>query len=235
MNDFLSSIQIAFHLIITFDPELYEIIFRTLAVSLTALMFAAIIAIPLGITIALNKFPLKSLVITIFNTFLAIPPVVVGLVVYILLSRKMGLLGPYRLLFTTWAMIIAQFLLALPILTALSIIAAKNLDSGIVNLANSYGASKSQFFRLVLRESRYEILAAIIVGFGRLISEVGAVMMVGGNIKGETRVMTTAIAMNKGMGEFNVALAIGIVLLIVAFIVNFLLDLLRSDRGILAE
>lgn len=235
MNDFLSSMQIAFNLIVGFDPELYEIIFRTLIVSLSALGLAAVVAIPLGIAISMNKFPLKSLVVTVFNTFLAIPPVVVGLIVYILLSRKMGLLGPYRLLFTTWAMIIAQFLLAFPILTALSILAAKNLEAGTVNLAAAYGATKFQFFKLVLREARYEIMAAVIVAFGRLISEVGAVMMVGGNIKGETRVMTTAIALHKGMGEFDIALAIGIVLLIVAFLVNFLLDALRADRGVIAE
>jgi len=235
MEDFLTSFKLAFELIITFNPDLYEIIFRTLIVSISALALAAIVAIPLGITISMNKFPLKNLLITIFNTFLAIPPVVIGLVVYILLSRKMGLLGSYRLLFTTWAMIIAQFLLAFPILTALSITATKNMDEGTVQLATAYGATKFQFFCLVLREARYEIMAAIIVGFGRLVSEVGAVMMVGGNIKGETRVMTTAIAMHKGMGEFNIALGIGIVLLLVAFIVNFLLDLLRADRGIVAE
>lgn len=238
MSEFISSVDMALRLIFSFDAELYGIIFRTLVVSLTALLLAAIIAVPLGITISLNRFPLKNTLVTIFNTFLAVPPVVIGLVVYILLSRKMGLLGSFRLLFTPWAMILAQFLLALPILTSLTITAGKNMNPGAIQLAMSYGATRGQLFSLAMVEARYDILAAIIVGFGRLISEVGAVMMVGGNIRGETRVMTTAIAMHKGMGEFNMALALGLVLLVVAFFVNFLLNRIRSglsDTEVMVE
>jgi len=228
LDYFVDSFAKAVQMLVSFDPELYGIIFLSLKVSISAVLIASVIAIPLGIAISLGKFLGKSLLISVINTFMGIPPVVVGLVVYILLSNKIGLFSSLRLLFTATAMVIAQVLLALPIVTGLTVIAVRTVDSHIRKTAVSLGATRLQLLLLVVREARYSIGAAIITGLGRLMAEVGAVMMVGGNIRYKTRVMTSAIALQKSMGEFQEALALGIVLLLIYFLINVGLDYFRG-------
>lgn len=227
-NAFIKAIE----LLTSFDPELYGIIFLSLKVSAIAVAISSIIAIPIGIAISIGKFFGKNLLINIINTFMGIPPVVAGLVVYILLSNKMGIFHTIRLLFTPTAMIIAQVLLAVPIIMGLTIVAVRSIYSNIRKTAVSMGASYTQIVWIVIKEARYAIGAAVITGFGRLMAEVGAVMMVGGNIRYKTRVMTTAIALQKGMGEFQIALALGIILLLISFIINIGLDLLRRGKEV---
>jgi tungstate transport system permease protein len=230
MSYFISSFVTAFKLLVSLDSETYGIIFLSLKVSLIAVTISGLIGIPLGLLIALKKFVGKSLLINFVNTFMGLPPVVVGLVVYILLSNQMGVFGSFRLLFTETAMIIAQVLLAIPIVCGLTIIAIHEVDKNVSRTAISLGATHFQLAITIVKEARYGIISSLIVGFGRLMAEVGAVMMVGGNIRFQTRVMTTAIAMHKGMGEFDQALALGVILLMTSFVVNFGLNFFRSRR-----
>lgn len=212
----------------SFEPELYGIILLSLRVTLTALLFASLAGIPVGVLLGLSRFPGKAVVMNIVNAFMSLPPVVAGLAVYILLSNQTGLVGDRKLLFTVTAMCIAQFVLALPLMIGLSASAVATVDKRIHMAAKSLGATKPQAAGAVVREARFGIYSALIVVFGRLLAEVGAVMMVGGNIRYQTRVMTTAIALNKGMGEFQTALALGIILLFMSFVINGLLEALRG-------
>jgi tungstate transport system permease protein len=218
----------AVRLLASLDPETYGVIFLSLRVTCIALIAAAAFGIPAGVALGLASFPGKAVLMNIVNAFMSLPPVVAGLAVYILLSNQTGLVGDHRLLFTTTAMCIAQFVLAFPLMTGLSTAAVTQVDRQILLTAKSLGARPFQAASAVVREARYGIYSAFIVIFGRLIAEVGAVMMVGGNIRYQTRVMTTAIALHKGMGEFQTALALGIILLILSFCVNALLELLRN-------
>jgi tungstate transport system permease protein len=230
MSIFLNSFATAFKLLVSLDQETYGIIFLSLKISLLAVGLGAGIGIPLGLLIALKKFTGKNFLINIVNTFMGLPPVVAGLVVYILLSNQIGLLGQYRLLFTQTAMVIAQVILAIPIICGLTIVAVHEVDDGIRKTAVSLGANSLQAVLAIVKEARYGIFSAVIVGFSRLMAEVGAVMMVGGNIRFQTRVMTTAIAMHRGMGEFDQALALGIILLITSFVITMILSFFRSGR-----
>ncbi|MGB5824000.1 MAG: ABC transporter permease [Proteocatella sp.] len=200
----------------------------SLGVTFTALTFAALSAIPLGVFLGIKKFPGKPIIINIMNTFMSIPPVVVGLIVYILLSNQTGLVGDRRLLFTPFAMILAQFFLALPLMMGLTYTAVTNVDPLVKKSAISLGATPAYAAITIVKEARFSIYTSFIVVFGRLIAEVGAVMMVGGNIRYKTRVMTTAIAMQKGMGEFQTALALGMILLIIAFLINGTIEVIRN-------
>jgi tungstate transport system permease protein len=220
----------AFKLLVSLDPETYGIIFLSLKISMIAIGLSSLVGIPLGLLISLKKFIGKSILVNIINTFMGVPPVVIGLVVYIILSNQMGILGQYRLLFTQTAMVIAQVMLAIPIVCGLTIIAVHEVDDSIRKTAISLGATSLQTVITIVKEARYGIVSSIIVGFGRLMAEVGAVMMVGGNIRFQTRVMTTSIALYKGMGEFEQALALGIILLITSFIINFIISHFRSRR-----
>jgi tungstate transport system permease protein len=222
--------QMAVKLIVSLDQELFQIIFLSLRVSLTAMLIAALIAVPISIVISLGKFWGKTLLINLINTFMGLPPVVVGLVVYILLSNKTGLFPNVRLLFTPTAMIIAQVFLAIPIVSGFTIVAVRTVDSHVRNTAISLGVSGIQMILLIIKEARYSIGAGIIAGLGRLMAEVGAVMMVGGNVRYQTRVMTTTIAMQKSMGEFQMALALGIILLVISFLLNFMVDRIRTGK-----
>jgi tungstate transport system permease protein len=215
-------------LLISFDSETYGVILISLKVTGVALLFAAALGVPAGASLGLSRFPGRALLMNIVNAFMSLPPVVAGLAVYILLSNQTGLVGDHRLLFTTTAMYIAQFVLAFPLMIGLSAAAITQVDKQIFLTAKSLGAKPSQVVFTVIKEARYGIYSAFIVIFGRLIAEVGAVMMVGGNIRYQTRVMTTAIALHKGMGEFQTALALGIILLLISFCVNGLLELLRN-------
>lgn len=232
MEYFGNAFTRAIELLISFDPELYGIIFLSLKVSAIAVIISSLIAIPLGIVISMGKFFGKKMLINVINAFMGVPPVVIGLVVYILLSNQTGIFPTLRLLFTPTAMIIAQVLLALPIIMGLTIVAVKDVYNRISKTAISLGASYIQLIWIVIKEAKYAIGAAVITGFGRLMAEVGAVMMVGGNIRYHTRVMTTAIALQKGMGEFELALALGIILMATALIINIALDYFRGEKEV---
>jgi tungstate transport system permease protein len=232
MDYFIEAFNKALSLMLSFDPELYGIIALSIRISVIATVISTAIGIPLGALVGLNRFWGRTALINVINTFMGMPPVVIGLVVYILLSNQLGILGPLRLLFTPTAMVIAQVLLAIPIVAGLTSVAVQSVDPLIRKTAVSLGANGFQLVWLIVKEARYAIGAAVITAFGRLTAEVGAVMMVGGNIRFQTRVMTTSIALHKGMGEFQLALALGIILLIISLLINSALDMLRRERGV---
>lgn len=231
MAFFTEAFRKALGLLFSLDGELYGIIFLTLKISAEALIISSIIGIPLAAILFMKKFPGRGIILNIISTFMGLPPVVVGLFVYIMLSNKMGLFGSLRLLFTPVAMVIAQVILALPIVMGLTHTALMSLDDLVIKTSITMGASNLQLFKTILREARYGIGTAVITAFGRLMAEVGAVMMVGGNVRYQTRVMTTAIALHKGMGEFQTALALGTILLLLSFIINFFLQFLKGRRA----
>jgi tungstate transport system permease protein len=205
-----------------FYSEVVQVVFLSLFISVTSTLIASLAGMVLAIPAALKDFRLKKYIVRLSETLMCIPPVLMGLVVYLLLSRK-GPLGGLQLLFTPTAMIIAQSLLVFPIVFGLTISAIGSRGREIKKNCNALGAERGDTLILIIRESKAQLLSVVAAGFGRAISEVGAVMMVGGNIKGETRVMTTYIALETGQGNFNEAITIGVILLIVAFMVNFIL------------
>jgi len=221
MDYILNGFVEAFRLIFAFDRDVFSAVFISLQVSLIAIVLSAVISLPLGFIIATRSFAGKRLTITILNTLMAVPTVVVGLIVYTFISRQ-GPFGMLNLLFTPTAMIIGQFLLAMPILTALTISAVHAVDERIAPTALTLGANNRQLAYAVFLEARFGLLASVISGFGRIIGEVGAAMMLGGNIRGVTRTMSTAIALQTSMGEFELGIALGIILLLVAFLINVL-------------
>jgi tungstate transport system permease protein len=217
------------------DPYVLAVIVRSLTISGSALVLATIIGLPIGAAIGLSRFRLRVPAIAIVNTGLALPPVVAGLAVYLLLSRS-GPLGNWNLLFTPWAMGVAQVVLAGPYIAAVTLAAVESLPPDIGLQAQGLGASRLQAALLQLREVRTSLVAAVAAGFGAIISEVGAAMLVGGNILGQTRVMTTTIVLETRRGNFGVAIALGIVLLVVALLVNVVLAGLgtRTRRPVLS-
>jgi len=229
LNFILEGLQRALHLIFTFDREVWVIVLLSLKVSMTAIVFASALAIPVGFWLAIQEFWGKHFIIAVINTLLALPTVVVGLLIYSLISRR-GPLGILGLLFTPWAMIIGQFVLAVPIIIALTYSAVQGIDKRVRNTALTLGANKYQTALTMIKEARYAVFAAVVTGFGRVIAEVGAAMILGGNIKGSTRIMTTAIALETSKGEFGFALALGLILLLVAFGVNILLHYFQSKK-----
>jgi len=222
MQSIIDGFRDAFHLLISLDPEILSIIRLSLYVSLTATILSSIVAVPLGVIIGIKEFPGKRGLVRLIYTMMSMPPVVIGLVIFLLLLRS-GPLGSLRLNFTPTAMVIAQFTLVTPIITGIVFNGTKERGLDIEALAITLGASRKQTLWLLIRELRINILSAVVSGYGRAISEVGAVMVVGGNIRGHTRVMTTTIAMLRNMGEYSLAIAIGIVLLTISFIINSLL------------
>lgn len=216
----------AISLVLHLDRELLGIIALSLKVSGTALVFATLIGLPVSALLGFRKFPLRSLVISILNTFMGLPPVVVGLFVYLLLSRS-GPLGFMSLLYTPSAMIIAQTILAFPIVASMSHAAIMGVDPVIGTAARTLGATPFQVTLTVLNEARYGIMAAVIAGLGRVMAEVGAILIVGGNIAGFTRVMTTTIALETDKGNFELALALGIILLLISLVINGLLHIVQ--------
>jgi tungstate transport system permease protein len=217
----------AVHLIIHLNPELFGIILLSLKVSGLALVIATALGLPLGALLGLRRFPGRDLAISVSNTFMGLPPVVVGLFVYLLLSRK-GPLGFLGLLYSPSAMIIAQTILALPIVASLCRSAIVNVDPVIRQASRSLGATPQQETLTVIIEARYGILSAVIAAFGRVMAEVGSILIVGGNIAGYTRVMTTTIALETDKGNFELALALGIILLTISFIINALLHMVQK-------
>ncbi len=216
-------------LIICFDPEVMEIAARTLGIAGTSCLLASLISLPLASLIHFRQFRGKRVLVNIIQTLFSVPTVIVGLFVFVLLSRA-GPLGELGILFTPAAMVIGQMILITPILLGLTISALSGVSKEIIETATSLGASGFQLVLLVLREARYAVLAALILGFGRAISELGVAMMIGGNIRGFTRVMTTAISLATTRGELEMALALGIILLFLALVINIVLNRLQQRR-----
>jgi tungstate transport system permease protein len=209
----------ALDLLLRGDPETYAIAWLSLWVSGVSTVAASLVGIPLGITLGLRDFPGKGGVRGVLNTLFGLPTVVVGLVLFSLLSRR-GPFGALGLLYTPYAMILGQFVLATPIVTALTLSAVEGADRRILDTARTLGASPSQARWTLLAEIRFAILAAVMAGFGRVFAEVGVAMMLGGNIRGSTRTLTTGIALQTSRGEFELGVALGIILLVLAFLVN---------------
>ncbi len=218
----------ALRLLFGADGALYQIALRSLWVSGLALAVAVVLGIPLGGTVALTSFPGRRLVVAVINTGMAAPPVVVGLLVALFLTRN-GPLGEFRLLYSNWAMVIAQVIIALPIVTGLSLAALQQLDVGLRQQIAALGANRLQAFFLQLREIRVALLAAVMAAFGGVISEVGAVMMVGGNIAGQTQVLTGAIVQETRMGRFANAIALAVILVALAFSANVVLTVVQQQ------
>lgn len=229
METFINSVHEAAKLIASCDPQLLEILWASVRVSGTALFVVTLVGVPLGVAIALSRFPGRRFVIALLNTGMGLPPVLVGLVVCLFLWRS-GPLGFLELLYTPTAMVIAQIIIAFPLVTALSVTAVQRVDPNLLLQTCALGASRWQTFKIVVRECRTGLLAGIMAAFGGIISEVGAVMMVGGNIKGQTRVLTTGIVLETRMGNFEMALALGVVLLLLCFSVNLALTVMQQGR-----
>lgn len=213
----------AIHMIISLDPEVISIASLSLQVSATAVLLSALVGIPAGVLIALNEFPLKKSLIMVIHTLMGLPPVVAGLFVFLMISRA-GPLGSYGVLFTPTAMVIAQFILVTPIITGLAISATRAVDRSVIETAVSLGAKKYETVFLVVNEARQALFTAVIAGFGRAIAEVGAVMIVGGDIRWNTRVLTTSIVLETRKGEFEMAIALGLILLALSFTINLIVN-----------
>ncbi len=212
-----------------FDSEIWQITVLSLQVSGLATVISLLIGLPFGTWLALGNFRGRSFVLSIVNTGMALPPVVVGLVVAITLWRS-GPLGDLKLIYTPIAIIIAQTIISAPVVTGLTAAALEAIDPRLQQQLLGLGASRGQMIWLLWREARLPLLAALMAGFGSVISEVGASMMVGGNIKGQTRVLTTAIVLETSKGEFNQALALGALLLVITYLINLALTTIQQ-RG----
>jgi tungstate transport system permease protein len=227
MNDIGDGIVQAINLIVTLNPDVMQIAFLSLYISLFATILAALVAIPAGALIHFNEFPGKRAVIIIIQTLYSVPTVVVGLVLYLLISKS-GPLGFLGLLFTAPGMILGQMILIIPIMMGLVISALSGIDRNISDTLVSLGATQFQKIVEIVKEARFAILSAVVLGFGRAIAEVGVAMMIGGNIRDHTRVLTTAITLETGMGNFALSIALGIILLIVALVVVLVLNVITS-------
>lgn len=231
MIDLWDGLSRAVWLVITFDDTLAEITLRSLQVTLSALVIASAIALPLSALLAVRRFRLRRAVIAVLNALMGLPPVVVGLVVYVLLSRS-GPLGVLGLLFTPAAMVIAQVVIIVPLIASIAHQSLRDLWAEYHDLLISMNVTQWQKMRTLLWDARRALLTAALAGFGRAIGEVGAIMIVGGNIDHATRVLTTAIALETGRGDFALALGLGFVLIALAILVNLAIHWLsRTERG----
>ncbi len=219
----------AFEILFSLDPEVFKITWLTIKISGSATLIALALGLPLGIVLALYRFPGRKLMVAMVNTGMGLPPVVVGLFVALFLWKS-GPLGFLNLIYTPTAMVIAQVIIAFPIVAGFSVAALQQVDPQIALQARALGASRWQALWAILKEARLPTLAAVMAGFGGVISEIGAVLMVGGNIKGYTRVLTTAIVLETRMGRFAVAIALSLILLTLSFLVNYLLTYVQQ-RG----
>jgi len=217
----------AIELIVTLDPEVLEITTRTLVISISSTIIASLMCLPLGSLIHFNNFRGKRTLINLIQTFYSVPTVAIGLIVFLLFSRS-GPLGFMELLFTPQVMVIGQVILISPVILGLVIAALSGVDKAAYETAIAIGASQFQATTIVIREARYAIYSALILGFGRAISEVGLALMVGGNIRGYTRVMTTAISLETSKGDIVLSVALGIILISIALIINFSLSRLQQ-------
>lgn len=223
------SFKTALSLIIHLDAELMGIILLSLKVSGCALIIATLLGLPLAAFLGFKRFPLKGIFINLLQTFMGLPPVAVGLFMYLLLSRS-GPLGFLALLYTPSAMIIAQSILALPIVASLSHSAIVGVDPIITQASRALGATPYQVSMTIIKEARYGIMSGVIAAFGRVMAEVGAILIVGGNIAGFTRVMTTTIALETDKGNFDLALALGMILLGISMAINMALHAVQKKN-----
>lgn len=219
----------AIRLLLSGDPELWQVIWLSLRVSLTATFLSLFIGIPLGAMLALRRFRGRGVAVSLVNTGMGLPPVVVGLFVTILLWRN-GPLGELRMLYTPGAMIVAQCVIAVPIVTGLTLAALQSLNPKLHLQLQALGATRAQSVWLLVQEARLPLLAAIMAGFGAVISEIGASMMVGGNIQGQTRVLTTATVMETSKGNFSLAMALSLILLALMVLVNSVLTWVQQRQ-----
>ena len=227
MNDFQQAFNAAIEMVVTLDPNLVEIIALSLKVSLTAVAIATVIGLPVGAVLAVKRFPTRNLWISLLTGFMGLPPVVVGLFVYLMLSRS-GPLGVLGLLYTPGAMIIAQVGLIFPIVAALTHQTVRDLHFEYGEQLRSLGCNAPRVVCTLLREGRFSLLTAVLAGFGRATAEVGAVLIVGGNISHSTRVMTTAIALETSKGNLALALALGMILIFLSLLITFSAQSLRD-------
>lgn len=227
MELFFEGISKAWTLIVSLDSEVLAVTLLSLKISCSATLASLFIGIPAGVFLALADFPGRRLVISLVNTGMGLPPVVVGLFVTLFLWRN-GPLGFLEILYTPSAMILAQAVIATPIVTGITVASIQNLPANLKLQVQALGATRVQTVRILICEARLPLLAAVMAGFGGVISEVGASIMVGGNIKGQTRVLTTATVMETGKGNFDVAIALSLILLVLAFSVNYLLTVIQQ-------
>lgn len=227
MHSFAEAFTEAFGLLLSFDEDLREIVFLSLRVSLSAVVIAAAIGLPFGAFLAVSRFPGRNMLVVAVTALMGLPPVVVGLVVYLLLSNA-GALGPLQLLYTPSAMIIAQAILITPIVAALTRQTIEDLDHEYREQMTLFGLSHRRRLATLLWEGRFSLITAFLAGFGRAIAEVGAVIIVGGNINHVTRVMTTTIALETAKGNLALALGLGIILVAIAVTVNAMVFALRG-------
>jgi tungstate transport system permease protein len=226
MGSIIEGFRKAFFLILHLDPELLKIIFLSLKVSGLAIVISTAVGLSLSTLLSFKKIPLQGIIISLMNTFMGLPPVVVGLFVYLILSRS-GPLGFMGLLYTPSAMVTAQTILAFPIVASLCHSAIISVDPIIKQSSMTLGATPLQMTFTIMREARYGIMSGIIAALGRVMAEVGAILIVGGNIAGYTRVMTTTIALETDKGNFELALALGIILLTLSLIINIILYMVQ--------
>lgn len=230
MNELLGGLNAAFRLVITLDRDLVEISVRSLQVTITAVVIAAAIGLPFGAWMSVTRFRFRRIAIAVLNALMGLPPVVVGLLVYLLLSRS-GPFGVFNLLFTPTAMIIAQVVIVTPIIASISHQSLRDLWFTYHDLLISMNTTKWQRMKALLWDGRRSLLTATLTGFGRAIGEIGAIMIVGGNIDHLTRVLTTAIALEVGKGDFPLALGLGIILISLAILINLTIHILsRTER-----
>jgi len=216
-------------LVVTGEPGVFGITWLSLQVSGVATLLSLVVGMPLGAVVALARFPGRGLVVSLINTGMGLPPVVVGLFVSLLLWRS-GPLGFLDLLYTPTAIVLAQFVIAAPVVMGLTLAAVQQIPDRFRLQMQALGASRAQIVGVLIREARLPLLAALMAGFGAVISEVGASMMVGGNIRGQTRVLTTATVLETGKGNFDVAIALSVLLLAITFLVNWGLTWIQQRR-----
>ena len=227
MTEIWHGLTRAIELIISLDPEVMEIAGRSLSISVTSIILASLICLPLASLIHFHHFPGRRILINLIQTLFSIPTVAIGLFVFVLFSHA-GLLGGLNLLFTPAVMVLGQMILITPILLGLTISALSGVDKAILDTARSLGAGGLQTAVIVLREARFAVMAAVIMGFGRAISEVGIALMVGGNIRGFTRVITTAISLETSRGDLELSIALGIILIFIALVINIALSRIQQ-------
>jgi tungstate transport system permease protein len=229
MDLIIEGVREALRLLVTFDPEVIGITFFSLKVSGIATLISLFLGMSVGTVVALTRFPGRGFVVSLINTGMSLPPVVVGLFVTIFLWRN-GPLGFMEILYTPSAMILAQAIIATPIVMGISLAAMQQLPERLRLQILALGATRLQMVWLLIREARLPLLAAVMAGFGAVISEVGASIMVGGNIKGYTRVLTTATVMETSRGNFDIAIALGVILLLLAYVINLVLTNIQQRK-----
>ena len=227
MEELWQALGRAVELVITFDPEVMEASLRSLIIAAASCSITALICLPLGSLIQFSRFPGKRLLISVVQTFYSVPTVAIGLFIFVLFSQS-GPLGGLNLIFTPTVMVIGQVFLVMPVMLGLTISALSGVDKAITETALSLGASRFQAAIITLKHARFAVLTAVMMGFGRAVSEVGLALMVGGNIKGFTRTLTTAISLETSKGDIELALALGMVLIFIALVINIALNRLQQ-------